>query len=124
MRNYSALSDRIRGYPDTVHRILLTGGSSAQAMDWGSTLAQIARITGETTAGAAMALYANLVSTHAAVPSSGSSTTTGTTAGSTGNNLPVGINPNHREFLIPAWSTGFSVASYSSGIAIVEVWRR
>ena len=55
MRNYSALTNGIRGYADTVHRILLTGGSSAQAMDWGSTLAQIARITGETTAGAAMA---------------------------------------------------------------------
>lgn len=121
MRAYGALTNGIEGYPDTVHRILLTGGSSAQAMDWGSTLSQIARFTGMTTAGAAFTIFANLVSTHAAVPASGSSVTTGTTAGSTGNNLPV-MTP--RSFQIPAWSTGFSIAAYSSGFAIVEVWKR
>ena len=124
MRAYGALTNRIEGYPDTVHRLLMTGGSSAQAVDWGSTLSQVARVTAMSTAGVAMAMFMNLVSTHAAVPSSGSSVTTGTTAGSTGNNLPVGPNPNHRMFQIPAWSTGFSIASWSSGIAIVEVWHR
>lgn len=124
MRAYGALTNGIHGYPDTVHSILLTGGSSAQAIDWGSTLSQLARFTGLTTAGLALAIFANLVSTHAAVPASGSSVTTGTTAGSTGNNIPVGLNPNFREFQIPAWSTGFSVAAYSCGFAIVEVWKR
>lgn len=121
MRAYGALTRDIEGYPDTIHRILLTGGSSAQAMDWGSTLTQLARFTGMTTAGLAFTIFANLVSTHAAVPASGTSATTGTTAGSTGNNLPV---MSARTFQVPAWSTGFSVASYSSGFAIVEVWRR
>lgn len=123
MRSYSALTDRILGYPDTIHRILLTGGSSAQAMDW-TTRPQVARFTGMTTAGGAFTIFANLVSTHAAVPTSGTSATTGTTAGSTGNNIPVGPNPGFREFLIPAWSTGFSVAGWSSGFAIVECWNR
>jgi hypothetical protein len=124
MRAYGAPPIDIPGYPDTVHRILLTGGSSAQAMDWGSTLSQLARFTGATTSGAVFALFVNLVSTHAAVPSSGSSVTTGTSANSTGNNLPVGPDPNSRLFQIPAWSTGFSVAAYTSGFAIVEVWKR
>ena len=120
MRAYGALTNDIHGYPDTIYRILLTGGSSAHAMDWISP-PQLARFTGMTTAGLAFAIFANLVSTHAAVPTSGSSVTTGTTAGSTGNNLPV-MTP--REFQVPAWSTGFSVAAWSSGYAIVEVWRR
>lgn len=125
MRAYGALTNKIHGYPDTVHRILLTGGSSAQAMDWGSTLTQLARFTGISATGAsALSLFVNLVSTHAAVPASGSSVTTGTTAGSTGNSLPVGPNPNSRLFQVPAWSTGFSVAAISSGWAIVEVWKR
>src|SRR3990167_5074569 len=113
MRAYGALTNDIPGYPDTIHRILLTGGSSAQSMDWGSTLSQLARFTGMTTAGAAFAIFVNLVSTHAAVPASGSSVTTGTTAGSTGNDIPVGPNPSFREFQVPAWSTGFSVAAWS-----------
>lgn len=123
MRAYGALTNEIEGYPDTIHRILLTGGSSAQAMDWGSSLGQVARFTGMTTAGAAFAIFANLVSTHAAVPTSGSSITTGTSAGSVGNNIPVPMGVP-RTFQIPAWSTGFSVAGWSSGFAIVEVWKR
>jgi hypothetical protein len=63
----------------------------------------------------------NLVSTHAAAPSSGSSNTTGTTAGSTGNNLPV---MGTRTLQIPAWSTGFSVAALSSGYIMAEVWHK
>lgn len=123
MRSYGALTNSIHGYADTVHTMLLTGGSSAQAMDWGSSLSQIARITGVSTGGAAFSVFANLVSTHAAVPASGSSVTTGTTAGSTGNTYPV-LAGVPREFQIPAWSTGFSIAAYTSGIAIVEVWKR
>lgn len=123
MRAYGSLINGIPEYADTVLTIALTGGSSAQSMDWGSTLSQIARFTGLTTAGAAFTIFANLVSTHAAVASSGSSVTTGTTAGSTGNNYTV-LAGQSRLFQIPAWSTGFSVASFTSGLAQVEVWRK
>lgn len=128
MRNYGALTDRIPAAPDTVQRLLMTGGSSAQAMDWaGSTIgstaarAHVVRVTGLTTGGAQSALFVDLVSTFAAVPSSGTSITTGTTVGSTGNSLPVF---GSREFLVPTWSTGFSIASLTSGYAIVEVWKK
>ena len=125
MRAYSALTDRIPSYPDRIYCIVLTGGSSGQAMDWGTTLRQVVRVTGISSTGATpLTLFMNLVSTHAAVPTSGTSQSTGTTAGSTGNNMPIGPYPNYRDFLVPAWSTGFSVAAFSSGIAIIECWSR
>lgn len=129
MRRYTALIDRISMPPDTIQRILLTGGSSAQAMDWVTSTgaavssvaqAHIVRVTGMTTAGAQAHLFFDPVSTFATVLASGSSVSTGSTVGSTGNSIPLF---GSREFRIPAWSTGFSVASYSSGFAIVESWR-
>jgi hypothetical protein len=63
----------------------------------------------------------NLCSTHAAVPSSGTSVTTGTTGGSTGNNIPV---IGEAIFQIPPWSTGWSVAALSSGYVMAQVWRK
>ena len=122
MRAYGALSpiDQIPQPPDRVNTLLIAG-SSGQAMDWGSTLSQLVRFSGMSTAGAAINFIVNLVSTHAAAPSSGSSATTGTSAGSTGNNIPV---MGSREFQIPAWSTGFSVAGLSSGYIMAEVWKK
>lgn len=122
MRAYAALhpTDQTPLPPDTVQTLLIAG-SSGQAMDWTSTLSQLVRFTGLTTGNAQLNFMVNLVSTHAAVPSSGSSVTTGTTAGSTGNNLPV---LGSRTFQVPAWSTGFSVAALSSGYVIAEVWRK
>lgn len=110
-------TDQIPAPPDTVNTILLTGGSSAQAMDWPAGT-QIARITPMTTAGAAFYVMANLGSTAAAVPSSGS--TVGTTA------LPFVNHPitGQMAFQIPGASTGFSVAAFTSGYAIVECWRK
>ncbi len=120
--------------PDSVQTLLIAG-SSGQASNWpngagqGSTLAQgttegnahIARFTGVSTAGALLNFMVNLVSTHCSAPASGSSLTTGTTAGSTGNNIPVN---GQRLFQIPSWSTGFSVAALSSGYVMVETWQR
>lgn len=122
MRPYSA-ENPLQGIPfppDTINTILITG-SSAQAMDWPSTISQIARVTFFSTALAAMGGVVNLLSTHAAAPSSGSSVTTGTTVGSTGNNLFV---QGTRTFQIPAVSTGFSVYGASSGFAQLEIWHK
>lgn len=130
MRTYGALSpiDQIETPPDTVHTLLLPD-SVAQASDWANSTvgaadagAHIARFTGMRINGLTrMHFMVNLVSTHAAVPSSGSSVTTGTTINSTGNNLPVF---GSRTLQIPSWSTGFSVATLSSGYVQVEVWRK
>lgn len=134
MRRYSALNpiDQIPMPPDVVQTLLMTGGSSAQAMDWpnstggagtaaSSVGAHLVQFTGFTTAGAQFNFMANVISTHAAVPSSGTSATTGTTAGSTGNNIPV---LGQRTMQVPPWSTGWSVAAYTSGIVMVEIWKK
>lgn len=130
MRTYGALNpiDQISGPPDTVQTLLIAA-SSGQAMDWaGSTVgaasagAHLVRFSGISTAGAAINFMVNLVSTHCVAPSSGSSITTGTTEGSTGNNIPVILGA--RTFQIPAWSTGFSVAGLTSGYIFAEVWRK
>ena len=125
MRSYGTLhiNDQIPQPPDTVNTLLIEA-SSGQAMDWPVTFANGAhqvRFSGMTTAGAQMNFFVNLVSTHAAAPSSGSSITTGTTEGSTGNNIPV---MGARDFQIPPWSTGFSVAALSSGYVMAEIWRK
>lgn len=133
MISYGALRpiDDIPRPPDTVQTLFMTGGSSAQAMGWQTSAAStatdaraadgyIARFTGMTSGGATYGFMVNLVSTHANVPTSGSSVTTGTSAGSTGNSIPV---LGSRTFQIPAWSTGFSVAAFTSGYVMVEAWK-
>ena len=113
--------------PDTVDKILITGPSSGQAMDWAGAPAnaaagfdQIARVTFMSTAGALMAGVFNGISTHAGI-TSGSSVTTGSSATSTGNSVPV---LGQGTFQIPPFSTGYSVSGFSSGWAMVEVWRK
>jgi hypothetical protein len=131
MRAYSALSpiDLIPQPPDTVHTILLTGGTGL-SRDWESSAssagaaavgAHLVRFTGISTAGAALNFHVCMVSTHAVLPSSGSSITTGTTVGSTGNSLPV---LGERTLQIPSWSTGWSAIARTSGYVMAEVWRK
>jgi len=100
----------------------MTGGSSAQAADWvGSTVgssdagAQLARITGVTTAGVPLGFWVNLESTRAAVPSAG------LTTGSTGPGVAV---IGELTLQIRGGSTGYSVASLISGYVQVEIYRR
>lgn len=131
MRTYGALFTPIPQPPDTVQTLLMTGGSSAQASDWvvstGAAAsaraagAQIVLFSGQTSGNLGLAFSVNLVSTHANVASSGSSVTTGTTAGSTGNSIMV---LGSRAFQIPAWSTGWSVAAMTSGWITAEVWKK
>ena len=129
MRSYSALNpiDQIPSPPDTVQTLLLAGGT-AQSMDWANSSvgssdarAQLVRFTGVTTGGAQFNFHVNLVSTHVVSPTSGTSITTGTSVGSTGNSLTV---LGERTYQIPPWSTGFSAIGITSGYVIAEVWRK
>ena len=129
MRTYGALNplDLIPVPPDTVTTFLMTGGSSAQAQDWlssGSTATanaavagvQLVRLTGMSSAGGAFFFSANLFSTAAAVPSSG------TSISSSGVNHPIATGP--LTFQVPGASTGFSFAALTSGYVIMEQWRK
>lgn len=118
MKAYGALhpTDLIPQPPDSIQRMLIAS-SSGQAMDWSSTLAQMVRLTGVTTAGVAMNFFASLNSTAAAAPSSGLST--GSTAGA----LPSVAVMGEATFQIPGGSTGWSVAALSSGYISAEVWK-
>ena len=127
MRKISSLhpTDQIPVPPDTVITLLLTGGSSAQAMDWATSTGAVAnaatasvgivRVTPLTTAGAAAHCFLNLYSTAAAVASSG------TSISSSGVNHPV-LNPS--AFQVSGASTGFSVAAYTSGVVMIEAWSK
>lgn len=99
--------------PDSVNTLLIAG-SSGQAMDW-PTGTHIARLTGLTTAGAQLNFHVNAFSTQAAAPSSGAST-----QGAAGFQVPV---LGQGTFQVQG-STGFSVASLSSGYIMVECWKR
>ena len=118
MLSYGALNpiDQIHGVPDTIQTLLIAG-SSGQAMDWASTLAQLVEFSGVSTLGAAFNFWVNLNTTRASTPSSGTSTGTA----STGVSVPV---QGRRLIQIPAGSTGFSVASLSSGYIQAMVWRK
>lgn len=120
MRSYGALNPTkyIPQPPDTVQTLLIAG-SSGQALDWGSTLAQLVRFTGISTAAPAapMNFIVNMKSTLAAAPSSGTSVATG----STGSNICI---CGTRTLQIPAGSTGWSAAAVSSGYVIAEQWRK
>ena len=133
MRSYGALNpiDQIPYPPDTVETFLLAS-SVSQISDWaGSTVgaadaaAHLVRFSGMTTGKSTdegtMRFMVNLISTHVINPTSGSSITTGTTAGSTGNSMPV---LGSQTFQIPSFSTGYSVISPSSGYVFAEIWKK
>jgi hypothetical protein len=134
MRTYGALNPlgTIPLPPDTVQTLLIAG-SSGQSMDWPTATGGLSTVgsanekchlvmfTGVSTVGASLNFMVNLISTHAAAPSSGTSVTTGSTAGSTGNNIPVN---GEAIFQIPPWSTGWSVAALSSGYVMAQIWRK
>ena len=133
MRAYAALSptDGIPLPPDSVQTLLLAA-ATAQAFDWPTATggaaanaaiagAQLVRFSAVTTGMSAMGCVVNLVSTHAVGPSSGSSVTTGTTAGSTGNSVPI---VGQGTFQIPTWSTGWSAVGPVAGYVIAEIWRK
>lgn len=124
MRNAGIMypQDGIPLPPDTVATLLIAG-SSGQAWDWGasgssglSASCNMVRITAQSTAGAPMLAQVNLSSTKAAAPSSGTST-----EGTTGHAVTVF---GQGTFSVPGGSTGFSVASLTSGYVTLEQWKR
>jgi hypothetical protein len=112
--------------PDTVQTFLMTGGSSAQASDWATSTGAVANagtagvglvaITALTTAGASLGVFVNLMSTGAAVAAAG------TSIASTGVSVPVIAGPKY--YQVPGGSTGFSIASHSSGNVMIEMWKK
>lgn len=120
MRSYGTLhpTEGVPTPPDTVNTILLAGGT-AQAMDWPADT-DIVRFTGLSSAGAQFNFLANLFSTAAAIPTTGS---TSSTAGTTGVSHPV---LGEATFQVPGGSTGFSVVSHtgSSGYVYAQCWKR
>lgn len=109
--------------PDTVTAILLAA-AVAQAMDM-PTGAKMVIITGVSSGNSTVALaqgiplYVNMFSSAAAIPSSGTTSATNTSAGSTGVSFPV---LGQRRIQVPGASTGFSVIAPSSGWALFEWW--
>lgn len=116
MRNISSLhpTEGLPMAPDTTQTLLIAG-SSGQAADWAGGTPNLVRVTARSTAGAAMSCEVNLESTKALAPSSGHSTL-GSSA-----NVPV---LGQGTLQVPGTSTGFSVASLSSGYVTLEQWHR
>lgn len=103
--------------PSDAVQTMLIASSSGQAMDWpAGAPGGLVRLTGLTTTGAQLNFNVNLESTKAAAPSSGNSS-----AGSTGFQTPV---LGEAMFQIPGGSTGWSVASLSSGYVMAELWKK
>ena len=115
MRSYGPNPINFPLPPDTVNTII--AGTTAQAMDW-PTDTQLVRLSGISTGGALMNFYVNMFSTAAALPSSGS---TSSTAGTTGVSHPI---QGSAIFQVPANSTGFSVIARSSGYIHAECYQK
>ena len=108
--------------PDTVTSILLAA-ATAQSDDYpsGAKLMRVsARSSGGTTA-IPPPVYVNFFSTLAAIPSSGTTSATATSAGSTGVSVPVFALP--RMFQVPG-ATGYSVIAPTSCWLHIEWWTK
>lgn len=118
---------------DTQYTFLMTGGSSAQASDWLSTASTamanaaaagvgIVRITPISTSSIPLYVTANLQTTNAVANLATSSVSSGSASASTNISYPVPVSG--RMFQVSGASTGFSVASLTSGYIHVEMWRK
>lgn len=114
-RGYVASVQQVPGPPNTVAAAMVSATGSA--LDYPSD-ADVMRLSGATTAGAALAFAVNLASTSAAWPAAASTATTATT----GQNIVIPTGES-KIFRIPGDSTGFSLISGTSGIVTVEFWR-
>lgn len=126
-------TEQVYAPPDTAFTFLMTGGSSAQASDWlssGSTAAAnaaaagvgLVRITPITTSSVPLYVTANLYSTFAAANLGTSSLSSGSVYAST--NIGSPIPAQGMMFQVTGSSTGFSVASQTSGYVHVEMWKK
>lgn len=118
MRSYGGRIIDINLPADTVLTSVMTAGAG-QAFDWpgGSSVANLVRFSGATTASGAYGFGVNLFTTQAHWSAAASTFTTG----SSGTTIcPTG---QPRIFKVPGNSTGFSMIGGSSGIIGVEVWK-
>lgn len=107
--------------PDTVTSILLAA-ATAQAADY-PTDAKLVRICARSSDGTTktpQAVYINFFSTLAAIPTSGTTSATNTSAGSSGVTVPVFQD---RYFQVPG-ATGFSVIAQTSCWMHLEWWKK
>lgn len=120
-------TDNANLVPDYCATFIMTGASSAQASDWfvstgaapnaAAAGVGLVRFTPFSTLGSPMVMTANLESTNAlAASASGTSLSSGP-----GVSVPIVAG---RTFQVPGGSTGFSIASLSSGNCMVEAWRK
>jgi hypothetical protein len=104
---------------DTVATAVLAA-NTGQAFDWPSG-ANVMRLSGATTAGAAYSFAVNFHSTSATWPSTSMAATTATTSI---NHVIHGNDSQFYQLGSTATSTGFSLVSPTSGIVTVEFWKR
>jgi hypothetical protein len=107
--------------PDTVTSILLAA-NTAQAMDYPAD-AKMVRISARSSDGTTSTpapCYMNFFSTLAAIPTSGTTAATNTSAGSTGVTVPIF---SERVFQVPG-ATGFSVCAPTSCWMHLEWWKK
>ena len=107
--------------PDTVTSILLAA-ATAQAMDYptGAKMVEITARSSDGTTKTPLPVYVNFFSTLAAIPSSGTTSATNTSAGSTGVSVPVFET---KAYQVPG-ATGFSVIGQSSGWVHLSWWNK
>ena len=107
--------------PDTVTSVLLAA-NTAQAFDY-PTDAKLVRMSARSSDGTTQTpkpFYVNMFSTLAAIPSSGTTSATNTSAGSSGVTFPVFET---RYMQVPG-ATGMSLCAPSSGWVHFEWWKK
>ena len=107
--------------PDTVTSILLAA-NTAQAADY-PTDAKMVRISARSSDGTTKTpapVYMNFFSTLAAIPTSGTTSATNTSAGSSGVTVPIF---SERVFQVPG-ATGYSVCAPTSCWMHLEWWKK
>ena len=124
MRQYGTLhpTENAELPPDTITSILLAA-AVGQEGDYpsGAKMVRVsARSSGGTTAIPQAPVYMNFFSTLAAIPTSGTTSATNTSAGSTGVSVPV-FTP--RTFQVPG-ATGYSVIAPTSCWVHLEWWTK
>lgn len=106
--------------PDTVTSILLAA-ATAQNMDYppGAKMVEINARSSDGTTKTPSPVYMNFFSSNAAIPSSGTTSATATSAGSTGVSVPVFT---HMVYQVPGGATGFSVIAQTSCWVHLSWW--
>jgi len=116
MRNIGLMhpTDQIVLPPDTMSAVVLSAGT-ASTLDVPSGATHV-RLTGQSTANAALQFFANFQSTAAVVPGASFGATTGTSS------LSQGVNGSILQRLLGG-VTAMGVVAQTSGIVTAEWWK-